>query len=222
MTRIRRHRRLSESESAREMRVQDLAEAQDLSHCFGQSGDIWLEIGTGKDPHILERSLRHPRDLHLGIEHTRKKVESMLRKAEALGCKGNLKLLHADAFVVIQECFPANSISGVFLLFPDPWPKVRHAQRRLLQTSFLSLVVEKLRFGASLEIRTDESEYAEQAHQALQEIGSLENLMDGKPWLNTPIDQELHVQTLFEHRFRKEKKPIHYFYLRKKEDDRLS
>jgi tRNA G46 methylase TrmB len=76
-----------------------------------------------------------------------------------------------------------------------------------------------LQFGASLEIRTDEYEYAEQAQQALQEIDSLENLMDGKPWLKAPNNPELHVQTLFEQRFLKKEKPIHYFYLKKKDDD---
>ena len=84
LTRLRRHRRLTASESAREVRVQDLFENAEASRCFDLAGDLWLEVGTGKDSHILERSLRHPETLHLGIEQTRKKFEMMLRKADML------------------------------------------------------------------------------------------------------------------------------------------
>ena len=215
LTRLRRHRRLTASESAREVRVQDLFENAEASRCFDLAGDLWLEVGTGKDSHILERSLRHPETLHLGIEQTRKKFEMMLRKAEMLNCSNNLKLLHADAIPAVSECFPDESLAGVFLLFPDPWPKERHAHRRLLQSSFLSLIARKLRPDALLEIRTDEPEYARQAHEALLEIKALQNLTGGKPWLDSPIDPENHVETLFEQRFRNEGKAIHYFYLKK-------
>ena len=218
MTRLRRHRLLTESESAREVRLQDLYENVEASRCFRVEGDLWLEVGTGKDTHILERSLRHPESLHLGIEQTRKKFEMMLRKAEMLECADNLKLLHADAFAAVTECFPEGSLAGAFLLFPDPWPKERHARRRLLQSSFLSLIAAKLRPGALLEIRTDDPSNAEQAHQALLGIETLERMTGDMAWLNTPIDPDSHVETLFERRFRNAGKEICYFYLKKMSD----
>ncbi|MGE4632618.1 MAG: tRNA (guanosine(46)-N7)-methyltransferase TrmB [Planctomycetota bacterium] len=222
MTRLGRHRQLSPSERAREVRVQDLIGRDGGSPAFSHQKDIWLEVGTGKDTHILERSLHYPSQIHIGIEQTRKKFEMMLRKAETLDCGENLKLLHADAAVAVNECFPAESIAGIFLLFPDPWPKDRHARRRLLQSVFLAQLATKLRPGAPLEIRTDDSEYAEQAHQCLLEIDSIENRIDGKPWLDSPLDPEHHIETIFELRFRAEGKPIHYFYLKKKEDARFA
>ncbi|MEC9476165.1 MAG: tRNA (guanosine(46)-N7)-methyltransferase TrmB [Planctomycetota bacterium] len=218
MTRLRRHRLLTDSESAREVRLQDLYENSEASRCFNVSGDLWLEVGTGKDTHILERSLRHPDSLHLGIEQTRKKFEMMLRKAEMLECQDNLKLLHADAFAAVRECFADKSLAGAFLLFPDPWPKERHARRRLLQESFLSLIASKLRPGAQLEIRTDDLPNAEQAHEALLEIEVLERLTGNAAWLDAPIDPANHVETLFERRFRNEGKGIYYFYLKKISD----
>ena len=222
VTRLRRHRRLSESESAREVRAHDLIAADGGHGFFGREKDILLEVGTGKDTHILERSLNYPDQFHIGIEQTRKKFEMMLHKAETLACKENLKLLHADASVAVDECFLAESLAGVFLLFPDPWPKDRHARRRLLQTSFLSQIASKLRPAAPLEIRTDDGDYARQAHQCLLEIDSLENMMDGQSWLESPLDPHSHIETIFENRFRTEGKPIYYFYLKKKEDDSLA
>lgn len=218
LTRLRRHRLLTESESAREVRLSEIAENSDASHCFNLTGDLWLEVGTGKDTHILERSLRHPDSLHLGIEQTRKKFEMMLRKAEVLHCAENLKLLHADAIAAVGGCFADNSLAGAFLLFPDPWPKDRHARRRLLQKSFLLLISSKLRPGAILEIRTDDPEYAEQALQALQEIKELEGLTEEKTWLDNPLDPDNHVETLFEQKFRDQGKKIHYFYMKKISD----
>ena len=222
MTRLSRQRRLSESESAREVRAHDLIAADGGPGILGHEKDIFLEVGTGTDTHILERSLNHPDQLHIGIEQTRKKFEMMLRKAERLACKENVKLLHADASIAVNECFLAESLAGVCLLFPDPWPKDRHARRRLLQTSFLSQIASKLRPAAPLEIRTDDVEYARQAHQCLLEIDSLENMINGQSWLESPIDPHSHIETIFEHRFRTEGKPIYYFYLKKKEDVSLA
>ncbi len=218
MTRLRRHRHLSEEEGAREARLQQLQEAGGWNQLFERQGDLWLEVGTGKDTHLLERSIQHPEDLHIGIEYCRKKFELTLRKAQALGCGTNLRLVHANAFDAIDPVFPDRCLAGGFILFPDPWPKARHARRRLLQTSFLRLIARKLQPGAHLEIRTDDPDYALQALDALQQIEPLEFRTEHHGWSLEPLDQDRHVETLFEKRFRSKGQAIHHFYLKKSGD----
>jgi len=218
LTRLRRHQRLSEGEQSREFKVQQLLDHGDWSQLFGLSGDLWLEIGTGKDTHIIDRASRFDGDLHVGIEQCRKKFEMTLRKAETLNCGNNLKFLHADAFDAIDPLFADNCLAGAFILFPDPWPKTRHARRRLLQSSFLTMIARKLRPGAPLEIRTDDPSYADQALASLEEIESLVSRTGQDPWIYQPLDLENHVETLFEKRFLSKSMPIHHFYLRKTSD----
>ncbi len=218
MTRLRRHRHLSEAEGAREARLQQLQEAGSWNQLFERQGDLWLEVGTGKDTHLMERSIQHPKDLHIGIEYCRKKFELTLRKAQALGCGANLRLVHANAFDAIDPVFPDRSLAGGYILFPDPWPKARHARRRLLQSSFLLLIARKLQAGAPLEIRTDDPDYALQALEELKQVEPLEYRTEHHGWLLEPLDQELHVETLFEKRFLSKGQPIHHFYLRKSGD----
>ena len=218
MTRLRRHRTLTEDQRSRELHPQELIRVGGWEKLLGTNGDLWLEIGTGKDPHIIERSLQNRDSLHVGIEVTRKKFEMMLRKADALFSEDpsppdNLRLLHADAFQAVEACFEDGSLQGAFILFPDPWPKKRHAARRLLQKSFLQLVAEKLRPDGVLEIRTDDPDYAIQAREALREIPILQSLTGSCDWIHEPMDPQRHVETLFENKFRKRGLKIHHFYL---------
>ncbi|MDE0960178.1 MAG: hypothetical protein OSB09_05300 [Planctomycetota bacterium] len=218
MTRLRRHLQLSDGERSREVKVQQLLDCDGWPQLFEFSGDLWLEVGTGKDTHIIDRASRFDRDLHVGIEQCRKKFEMTLRKAEALSCGQNLKFVQADAFDAIDPLFADDSLAGAFILFPDPWPKARHARRRLLQSSFLTLIARKLRPGAPLEIRTDDPSYASQAQDSLAGISSLVSRTEAEPWLYQPLDLDVHVETLFEKRFRSKGLPIHHFYLQKTKD----
>jgi tRNA (guanine-N7-)-methyltransferase len=218
LTRLRKYKLLSESEKEREVRAQQGVEAGGWLQVFDGIGDLWREGGTGKDTHLLDRSKLYPDQFHVGIEHCRKKFESTLRKADMLGCGENLKLLHADAFEAIDPLFADSSIDGAFILFPDPWPKARHARRRLLQTTFLDQIARKLQPGATLEIRTDDPDYARQALAALARVASLESMTGQLEWLDHPLDIDQHVETLFEKRFLSKSMPIHHFYLRKTSD----
>jgi len=218
MTRLRKLRNLTENQQSRNIHPQELLRAGDWHQYFGKSGDIWLEVGTGKDTHLIERSILNPDDLHVGLELTRKKFEMMLRKADSLtqelpNATDNLRFMNADAFQTVEACFKNASLSGAFILFPDPWPKKRHKARRLLQKSFLQLITTKLAPDAVLEIRTDDPDYAVQAKEALSEISELRSLTGSIDWIHEPLDPTNHVETLFESKFKKRGLKIHHFYL---------
>lgn len=102
------------------------------SSCFGNSNPIHLEIGPGKCGFIREMALRNPDINFIGVE----RIDSVL----AIGVREldnipNLRLINYDANK-IDEIF-SNEISLLYLNFSDPWPKTRHAKRRLTSSIFL-------------------------------------------------------------------------------------
>ncbi|MFM7982706.1 MAG: tRNA (guanosine(46)-N7)-methyltransferase TrmB, partial [Candidatus Fonsibacter sp.] len=64
----------------------------------------------------------------------------------------NLKLIQEDAQVVLQDFIPENSIDAIHLFFPDPWPKLRHRKRRIVQSDFVELLASKLKPNAYVQI----------------------------------------------------------------------
>lgn len=215
MTRIKRNQILTESELRWEITFPQLEEAGSWEEVFGRAGDLYLEVGLGKDPHILDQARNFPEKLFVGLENRRKKMEKVLLKISAAGGQENLRILHADAFRIVEPAFKDQSLAGAFVLFPDPWPKARHAPRRLLQHKFLSLLTRKLRTGARLEIRTDDVDYAREASGVLDSISTLSRATGEDPYLENPLDPEGHLATLFEKKFTLLGKKIHYFYFEK-------
>jgi len=215
VTRITRRRTLTEDELRWEITFPQLEEAGGWEEIFGRSGDLYLEVGLGKDPHILDQARNSPENLFVGIEYSRKKLEKVLFKISAAGGQDNLRILHADAFRSVDPAFEDQSLAGAFILFPDPWPKARHARRRLLQDNFLSLLTRKLRPTARLEIRTDDVDYAREASEVLDSIEGLSRITGKDPFLEQPIEPAHHLATLFEKKFTLLGKKIHYFYLEK-------
>jgi len=215
VTRITRRRPLTEKELRWEITYPQLEKAGSWEKVFGRDGDLFLEVGLGKDTHLIEQARFAPDALFVGLEYSRKKMEKLLFKISASGGQDNLRIVHADAFRTIDPAFPDGSLAGAFILFPDPWPKARHARRRLLQPKFLALLANKLRAGGRLEIRTDDPDYAIEASEALESAGGLRRLTGDLPYFEEPIDSGAHLPTLFEKKFARLGKRIHYFYLEK-------
>ena len=105
---------------------------------FGNNNPIHLEIGMGKGQFITNLALKNPNINYIGIE----KFSSVLvRAVEKLDDREeeikNLKLMRFDA-EYINNIFEKNEIDRIYLNFSDPWPKARHAKRRLTSKEFLT------------------------------------------------------------------------------------
>ena len=74
----------------------------------------------------------------------------------------NIRLVRGDGVDVLEHMFGPDSLTGVRVFFPDPWPKARHHKRRLLQAETLALIADRLRPGGVLHAATDHARYAEQ------------------------------------------------------------
>ena len=78
----------------------------------------------------------------------------------------NIRLVRGDGVDVLEHMFAADSLTGVRVFFPDPWPKARHHKRRLLQPATIALIADRLRPGGVLHAATDHAGYADQIAEA--------------------------------------------------------
>ena len=91
----------------------------------------------------------------------------------------NLKVMQHDAVQIFKHCIINNSLAGVQIFFPDPWPKKRHHKRRLVNPDFVALVTEKLQDNGFIHFATDVEEYAEVAGEIFNSIPALEYSFEG-------------------------------------------
>lgn len=182
---------------------------------FAVGGPLTVEVGVGKDPHLIELAARNPAGRFVGLEYSRKKVDMFLAKALARGVE-NLRLVWADAFRALDPMLADNDVDKFFVLFPDPWPKKRHAKKRMVQPAVVALLTRKLAPGGLLELRTDSTTYAEQMLEVLEAEPELENELGPGTLSHEPRDPLQHVETTFERKFRQLGQPIHYFYYRRR------
>jgi tRNA (guanine-N7-)-methyltransferase len=122
---------------------------------------VWLEVGFGGGEHLVQAARENPQVGLLGCEPFVNGVAKALALIEAAGV-GNVRLHPGDARDLI-ELLPAGVLGRVFLLYPDPWPKARHARRRFASRENLALLAPATAPGAELRLATDIEAYAEHA-----------------------------------------------------------
>ena len=108
----------------------------------------------------ISLALAHPENDYLAVEVHRPGVGSLLRLADAESIN-NVRVICNDVFEVLTHQIPNGSLDGVYIFFPDPWPKKKHHKRRLISPAFLDLLIGKLKTHASIFIATDWQELAE-------------------------------------------------------------
>jgi tRNA (guanine-N7-)-methyltransferase len=131
--------------------------SQPLSDPMGLFPDspsaLWLEIGFGGGEHLAAEARAHPGTGYLGCEAFLNGIAKALALVEA-GSLRNVRLYNGDARAVI-EALPRETLDGVYLLYPDPWPKRRHHRRRFLSDEMLTRLARIMRPGAELRFATD-------------------------------------------------------------------
>jgi tRNA (guanine-N7-)-methyltransferase len=123
-----------------------------------QGGGVIFEIGFGGGEHLVAQASAHSDQRFIGVEPFVNGVASCLRHIEESGVQ-NVRLHQGDARDVIAR-LPDASLELCYILFPDPWPKVRHHKRRLIQAGFLGELARVLKPGAEVRFATDWANYA--------------------------------------------------------------
>ncbi len=166
----------------------------DFDGIFGRSAPRILEIGSGMGETTAAIAKHYPDKDFIAIEVHAPGIGSLLDRIEKCQLP-NLRIIPHDAAAVIQQMFTDESLDGIHIFFPDPWPKARHHKRRLIQPDFVSLLCSRMKSGAYLHIATDWENYAEHILQVLNSEKRLSNTTAG--YTPRPVSRPL---TKFEQR----------------------
>jgi tRNA (guanine-N7-)-methyltransferase len=124
-----------------------------------EPAEIWLELGFGGGEHLAETAKRNPGVGCIGAEPFQAGVARLLALIEAEGLD-NIRIHPDDGRTLIEALAPA-SIRRCYILFPDPWPKLRHHKRRLVRRETLDQLARVMSDGAILALASDDADYVE-------------------------------------------------------------
>lgn len=146
----------------------------DLPAAFGRQAPVVLEIGFGMGETTATIAEAQPDTDFLGVEVYPAGVGSLLRLVEERGLT-NVRTIQHDAMEVMRDMIAPDTLAGIHVFFPDPWPKARHHKRRLIRPQFVALMASRLRPGGYLHCATDWEDYAYQMLTVLNGEPLLEN-----------------------------------------------
>ncbi|MGF1614239.1 MAG: tRNA (guanosine(46)-N7)-methyltransferase TrmB [Gammaproteobacteria bacterium] len=174
----------------------DPAGVLDLDRIFGRCAPRYLEVGFGMGDTLIQLALAHPQHDYLGIEVYEPGIGHLLGRLAQLGVS-NVRAVRGDAHEIFETSLPEQSFDGIFIFFPDPWPKRRHHKRRLVQPQFVSLMSRKLRPRGVCHIVTDVEHYAQHMLDVLGRESTLRNQAGTGEFSQRPVNRPL---TKFERR----------------------
>lgn len=173
---------------------------------FGNRNPLYIEVGMGKGRFITQMAGFFPERNFVGIEKYSSVLVRALAKRETNPDLTNLMFLRMEA-EDLAEVFGEGEVAGIYLNFSDPWPKDRHAKRRLPSREFLARYQQILAKGGKVEFKTDNRDLFEFALQEQKEAGWNLELCT---W-DLHADEELmrsNVMTEYEQRFSSKGNPI--------------
>ncbi len=158
---------------------------------FGDERPLHFEIGFGGGEHLAFRADLLPDHGFIGAEPFLNGVAQALTHIDgdngAAALLGNVRLHHGDALEVLRR-IPDGALSFLYLLHPDPWPKARHAKRRMMNDGPVRLFAAKLKPGGEFRFGTDHAVYLRHALMTMQRhSGAFEWLVEGpQNWQHRP------------------------------------
>ncbi len=159
---------------------------------FGRKAPLVLEIGFGMGETTANIAAQCPDIDFLGVEVFVAGIGALARRVHAAGLR-NVRIIEHDAVEVVRDMIAPDSLHGVHVFFPDPWPKARHHKRRLVAQPFIGELAQRLQPGGTLHCATDWENYAEQMLAVLSAESRLQNLHPGyapgprSPWCERPL-----------------------------------
>ena len=150
----------------------------DLDATFGRVAPRVLEIGFGMGDATAQIAAALPGTDFIGVEVHEPGVGALLKRIGELGLS-NVRIVQHDAVEVLQQMLAPQSLAGVHIYFPDPWHKLRHHKRRLIQPPLVALLASRIAPGGYLHCATDWQPYAEQILAVLSAEPSLVNTAAG-------------------------------------------
>lgn len=175
---------------------------------FGRSANLEIELGCGKGLFLEQAVGLEPGKNFLGVERADKFFRHAVRRFFGTP-PPNLKLFRADAFDVLSRWIEPESVAGVHVYFPDPWPKTKHAGRRLLRPELYHLVFRVLGPGSLFRIGSDVEPYFRAATAEILATGLFEEI----PWPEGSADR---IATNYAVKYAEQGRSLHYAKFRRR------
>jgi len=160
-----------------------------------------IDLGCGDGSFLIDLAKQHPERDFIGVERLLGRCKKVSKKIKRNGLD-NARILRLDSKYVVEWLLPETSVSRIHLLCPDPWPKVRHHRRRLVQIPFLTEVKTALEPGGEFLFMTDHEEYFEYACEQIHDSSLFEIL----PWTDESF---FYPKTDFQIQWEAEGKSMH-------------
>jgi len=153
----------------------------------GTKGPLWLEIGFGGAEHLLWQAENTPDVTLLGVEPFLNGVSKAVKGIHDMGLN-NIRLHRGDARDVL-DLLPDEVLERVFVLFPDPWPKVRHHKRRIINMKFLDDLYRVIKPGGTFRFGSDIIHYVDWTLTRIKRHGGFDwPVQEQKDWRVRPED----------------------------------
>jgi tRNA (guanine-N7-)-methyltransferase len=131
-----------------------------LNQIFPEKTKVIMEIGSGMGEATAQIAKANPEVGYVAVEMHSPGLAALLILINQMELE-NIRLIREDATYLLANHIPDNSLDGIHLLFPDPWPKNRQHKRRMVQSEFIEMVGKKLKQGGFIHIATDWQPYAD-------------------------------------------------------------
>jgi tRNA (guanine-N7-)-methyltransferase len=145
-----------------------------ISSIFPASEKVIMEIGFGMGETTAIIAKNHPNNGYIAVDVHPPGIGKLLARIVENDLT-NLKVIEEDVHVVLQHMIADESLDGIHLFFPDPWPKKKHNKRRIVNEGFLALIHPKIKKGGFIHIATDWVPYA----VSIQEVFAGSTLFTG-------------------------------------------
>lgn len=170
-----------------------------------------VEIGCGKGKFLVARACENPHIRFLGIDKAGRFLKRGILRGQKRGLE-NLEFVKGDIRIMLHTTIMPESVEIFHIYFPDPWPKRRHRDRRLLQRDFLALLHSRLKKGGLIEVATDDRDYFD----AIKNSASHNSLVwkEMRESVNERLMEAI-LPTNYEMKYKVEGRPIYYLELQK-------
>jgi tRNA (guanine-N7-)-methyltransferase len=194
------------------LELEDLEGRIDFVRIFGRSGQVHIEIGSGKGTFLLKQAGARPEDNFLGIEWASKYYRHAVDRIGRWGLT-NVRIIRTDAAVFLADFIPDSSVDFFHIYFPDPWPKKRHHKRRFIRPANLEHLIRCLKTGGQLKIATDHKEYFEVIQKLINNEDKRLEEIQFHP--TSGADTGEWVGSNFERKYLKDQRPIYTIAVKK-------
>jgi len=168
----------------------------DVDEWFGRTGaKTIVEIGSGTGTSTAAMAPLEQDTNIIAVELYKPGLAKLMGQVEREGID-NIRMIRGDGVEVMVRMIAPESLDGIRVFFPDPWPKARHHKRRIIQSGTLNLFASRLKKGGVLHVATDHAGYAEWIDELVHVAPSLE--YKGWPWPDCPQLVDRQIITKFE------------------------